>query len=115
MSSRKGGQHKKRRKKEGKILAGMNPLPEYLLQTSSPPASLPPPVQSRLQDLPFDQLPWDYFERLCKTLVEADHEIRACRLYGRPGQKQRGIDLLAYPKDFVTVQPSAISFSLLQE
>lgn len=42
-------------------------IPSYLLQKPAPSSSLPSPVQTRQQDLPFERLPWDCFERLCRS------------------------------------------------
>src|SRR5262245_31673646 len=79
-------------------------LPDYLLKQPDPATSIPP-VQTRPQLLPFHALTWENFERLCKRLIEMDHEIRSCHLYGRPGQNQKGIDLIAYPTDFQSRRP----------
>jgi len=102
--SRKRRYQKKLRSAGGKHQES-SPLPAYLLQKPPPPTTIPPPVHARHQELPFEKLSWDNFERLCKTLVETDHEIRSCRFYGRPGQMQRGIDLIAYPQDFREGRP----------
>jgi tetratricopeptide (TPR) repeat protein len=82
-----------------------NPLPAYLLKRPTPPITIPPPVLTRPQLLPFGKLTWENFEHLCKSLIEIDHEVRTCHLYGRLGQKQRGIDLIAYPKTFQAGRP----------
>ncbi len=83
-----------------------SPLPEYLLQDPTPPTSIiPPPVHTRCQELPLEKLTWENFERLCKALVETDYEVISCHFYGRPGQKQKGIDLIAYPQDFPDGRP----------
>jgi len=64
-----------------------------------------PPVQSKLQDLPFEQITWQNFERLCLRLVRLEAEIEFCRFYGSQGDEQEGIDLYAKkgtdPKYFV--------------
>lgn len=99
---------RRNRKKPRKIVdrpQETSPLPEYLLQKLPLPSSIPSPVQTRQQELPFEKLSWEYFEHLCKDLVETDHEIRYCRLYGRRGQKQKGIDLIAFPRDFQGGRP----------
>jgi hypothetical protein len=48
-----------------------------------------------LQSLPFGDLRWDDFERLCLRLARSDHEVEDARRYGTPGQDQYGIDLFA--------------------
>lgn len=69
-------------------------LPPSWLYT--PPAiSAPPPVLTRAQILPFDQLAWEDFERLCLRLAESEADVEDCRLYGLRGQGQAGIDLYA--------------------
>ena len=57
----------------------------------------PPPVVTftRLQSLPFGNLRWDDFEKLCLRLARSDQEIEDARRYGVQGQGQYGIDLLA--------------------
>jgi len=64
----------------------------------TPPTGEPisPPASSRQQVLPFDQLTWDNFERLCLRLAlqeGAPEEVQVQR-YGRAGQRQHGIDIL---------------------
>ena len=49
--------------------------------------------------LPFNQLSWQDFERLCFRLVRADSTVEDCREYGTPGEAQSGIDILARVKD----------------
>ncbi len=62
-------------------------------------AVVDPPVQPRLQALPFQQLTWQNFERLCLRLASAESDVRSARPYGGPGQSQEGIDFVASPKD----------------
>ena len=50
---------------------------------------------TQLQSLPFGDLRWDDFEKLCLRLARADHEVEDARRYGIPGQDQYGIDLFA--------------------
>jgi len=52
-----------------------------------------PPVEMREQELPFDKLSWQNFERLCHKLARTDGDIERCRLYGTQGQEQGGIDI----------------------
>lgn len=69
-------------------------IPAYL---ESPPDHLPqPPTVTRVQELPFHQLTWENFERLCLRLIRREGEIYQCFFYGERGQKQRGIDIIAY-------------------
>lgn len=83
----------------------------------------PPPVTTRQQTLPFDELSWENFERLCLRLAKMRGDVTGAvdcsgqdagtgrmtarqalvqgRLYGTRGQEQQGIDL------FVRLPPMA--------
>jgi energy-coupling factor transporter ATP-binding protein EcfA2 len=52
------------------------------------------PVQTRVQRLPFRELQWQDFERLCLRLARRDTDPEDCRFYGTQGDDQQGIDLL---------------------
>ncbi len=52
-------------------------------------------VETLAQDLPFDKLIWENFERLCLRVVESESTVEQCYEYGTRGQDQHGIDLLA--------------------
>lgn len=52
-----------------------------------------PPVSARAQMLPFEQLSWQNFERLCLRLAATDGEAEHWQLYGTAGQAQGGIDI----------------------
>jgi restriction endonuclease len=69
-------------------------IPTYLL-VPGPDSSVPPPVETLIQDLPFNKLTWENFERLCLRIVESESTIEQCYEYGTRGQDQHGIDLLA--------------------
>lgn len=69
-------------------------IPTYLL-VPGPESSVQPPVETLAQDLPFDKLTWENFERLCLRVVESKSTIEQCHEYGTRGQDQHGIDLLA--------------------
>jgi hypothetical protein len=69
-----------------------NPL-TYL---DTPPTSqFNPPVETRIQILPFGDLKWEDFERLCYRMARLEADIEHCQLYGIRGQKQEGIDMYA--------------------
>ena len=71
-------------------------VPNWLL---TPPISkINPPVKTRLQKLPFEELSWENFERLCLRLVQFEANIEHCQLYGERGEKQEGIDIFARQK-----------------
>lgn len=71
-----------------------SPIPSWMEQ---PPqyASVSPPVVSLKSELPFQELDWPNFERLCLRLARLDGHVIGARLYGSAGQKQEGIDLYA--------------------
>lgn len=56
---------------------------------------IPPPVSSKLDILPIDQLGWEDFEKLCLRLAQEQFSIDDCEIYGVKGQKQYGIDIFA--------------------
>ena len=69
----------------------LSDIPAWLL---TPPMAFPSaPVTTRAQKLPFGDLHWENFERLCTRLERTDADIECCRLYGTSGQAQEGIDL----------------------
>jgi NACHT domain len=70
-------------------------IPTYLLVPGSESPLGDPPVETLAQDLPFDKLTWENFERLCLRIVESESSIEQCFEYGTRGQEQHGIDLLA--------------------
>jgi hypothetical protein len=53
------------------------------------------PVESRVQDLPFDQITWENFEKLCLRLARVQGDVDGCRPYGVQGDTQEGIDFYA--------------------
>ena len=53
------------------------------------------PVATRTQTLPFDQLTWQDFEKLCHRLVRTGSTVEDCQQYGVPGEAQSGIDIFA--------------------
>jgi hypothetical protein len=59
------------------------------------PADFPqkPLTVTRIQSLPFGELKWENFERLCLRLERLNADLECCRLYGIPGQEQEGIDV----------------------
>jgi len=51
------------------------------------------PVDTRAQLLPFIDLTWENYERLCLRYVRTQSVVVRAQLYGVRGQKQHGIDL----------------------
>ena len=58
-------------------------------------STVQPPVATRTQTLPFDQLTWQDFEKLCHRLVRTGSSVENCQQYGVPGEAQSGIDIFA--------------------
>jgi hypothetical protein len=77
------------------------PSIQHPLSIFSPPDSVPsaPPVTTRIQVLPFGELSWENFERLCHRLTELDGNIVHCARYGQQGEAQEGIDIYARQAD----------------
>jgi hypothetical protein len=69
------------------------PVPAFL--TTPPGATVKPPLVPTTHELPFEQLPWEDFEKLCLRLVRLEADVEHCQLYGTKGQKQDGIDIFA--------------------
>ena len=78
-------------------------LPSNLgpLAILNPPDAVPsaPPVVTRIQVLPFGELSWENFERLCHRLTALDGDVEYCARYGRQGEAQAGIDIYARQAD----------------
>jgi hypothetical protein len=68
-------------------------VPIWLEMPVTEVPSTSPPVQSRPQVLPLDELSWEHFERLCLRYVRSRASVVMTQLYGVRGQKQHGIDL----------------------
>ncbi|MFI7066814.1 hypothetical protein ACIBL3_37845 [Kribbella sp. NPDC050124] len=90
-------------------LAELDGIPAWL---EEPPSAVPDPVTvTAPQELPFEHLTAQNFERLVLALARRTFLVGRAGQYGEPGQKQDGIDLylrLTEPGDagrpFVTVQ-----------
>ena len=60
-----------------------------------------PPVSTRAHLLPFTELTWENFERLCLRLSERGANVEAAWSYGKSGHAQHGIDVLVRTPDGV--------------
>lgn len=71
------------------------------LSVLSPADAVPSvlPVVTRVQVLPFGELSWENFERLCHRLTALDGDVEHCARYGRQGDAQEGIDVFARQAD----------------
>lgn len=75
----------------------MKPKNEIETAITSPASHVPHfvPVQTVAQTLPFGDLRWENFEKLCYRLAGKDADVESHSLYGRAGQAQQGIDIFA--------------------
>lgn len=58
-------------------------------------SSITPPVDTRAMELPFSDLRWEDFEKLCARLVKLEAQVEHSTLYGVQGEEQGGIDIFA--------------------
>jgi hypothetical protein len=73
--------------------------PVWLQQNPTVVHVRPPVVTRASRDLPFGDLGWEDFERLCRRLAGVGQEVEAAWAYGTRGQAQYGIDILVRLKD----------------
>jgi hypothetical protein len=66
--------------------------PLWLLGPAEP-NEVAPPVTPSVQVLPFSEISWREFERLCLRVSRNDGDAEYWALYGRQGQDQSGIDI----------------------
>ncbi len=72
-------------------------IPGWLI---APPQQQPlPPASTASQTLPFADLLWEDFERLCLRLARLDGTPAHVQLYGVRGQDQSGIDIYSRARD----------------
>jgi hypothetical protein len=71
----------------------LDELPAYLLQPPVPVVGLP--AEPRIQELPYESIGWENFERLCLRCAQSESDVERAHLYGVKGQAQYGIDLYA--------------------
>jgi NADH:ubiquinone oxidoreductase subunit len=57
------------------------------------------PAEEKRHDLPYEQISWTNFERLCLRLALKSSEVYSARPYGVQGDEQLGIDIFAYNKE----------------
>jgi hypothetical protein len=71
--------------------------PSFDTNLNAPPDGVPahPAVTTRPQVLPFGELTWENFERLCYRIAGKADRVEYITRYGRSGQAQEGIDLFA--------------------
>lgn len=62
-------------------------------------ATMPAPVIGKLEELPFNLLSWENFERLLLRMMRDIEGLRDAQMYGDRGQKQLGLDVVALAPD----------------
>jgi energy-coupling factor transporter ATP-binding protein EcfA2 len=72
-------------------------IPSWL-ETPPDTNKIDPPVETQQQELPFEKLTWENFERLCLRLAQLEGNVEHCQLYGERGDNQEGIDIYATQK-----------------
>ena len=75
-----------------------HPLPIDSYLEDKPSEIVPAPVLDAPL-LPFDKLSWEDFERLLWRILHDVEGLRDARLYGNRGQKQYGLDIVAFDVD----------------
>lgn len=70
-------------------------IPSFLEESPLPSRNIELPTETRKQELPFDKLTWENFEKLCYRLARLEAQVEHCQLYGERGENQQGIDLYA--------------------
>jgi len=68
---------------------------ESLLLNTPSDTDVKPPVSTRTQLLPIEELSWQDFEKLCYRLVRLESSVEFCEQYGVAGSMQQGIDIFA--------------------
>jgi hypothetical protein len=64
-----------------------------------PSAPTPAPVMGKLEELPFNSLTWENFERLQLRMMRDVEGLRDAQMYGDRGQSQLGLDIVALAPD----------------
>ncbi|MEI6152621.1 MAG: NACHT domain-containing protein [Deltaproteobacteria bacterium] len=78
------------------MTSAKNSIPSWL--DTPPNSKINPPTVTRKQELPFDELSWEDFEKLCLRLARLESTVEHCQLYGVKGQEQEGIDIYSRQK-----------------
>lgn len=67
--------------------------PQYVFMAPDGVGEVCPPVETRYQELPLQNLSWENFERLCFRMAGKKTQAEYWQRYGRQGQAQEGIDI----------------------
>ena len=74
-----------------------------------------PPVRTKLQNLPFEELTWENFEKLCLRLIKKNPNVIDGRMYGKRGDNQEGIDIYAEYQSSSAVEKSFYTYQCKRE
>jgi hypothetical protein len=66
---------------------------------ASPQAVTHAPVLTKLEALPFGEMPWEEFERIQWRILRDVEGLRHAQIYGERGQSQYGLDIVALAPD----------------
>ncbi|MFI5923272.1 hypothetical protein ACIA8M_32720 [Streptomyces anulatus] len=80
-------------------MTNWNPLPLGSSLNDAPSAPAPAPVIGKLEQLPFNDLSWEDFERIQWRVMRDVEGLRHAQLYGERGQAQHGLDIVALAPD----------------
>ncbi|SDM42343.1 NB-ARC domain-containing protein [Paenibacillus sp. OK060] len=80
----------------------MDQLINNILSKNTTQTLIEPPVETKIQQLPFSELTWENFEKLCLKLILTDSKIIHSQSYGERGQEQSGIDIYAQEESYTT-------------
>jgi len=78
------------------MIEQLKPNLHDLLDSAVPRDDVSLPTLTRKQLLPFNDLSWENFERLCTRLIQTQDGVIDCHRYGVRGDYQAGIDILAH-------------------
>lgn len=73
-------------------------IPPELAEPPEEP-QVDPPLVPEVNDLPFHQIPWPEFEKLCLRLAEREGGVEHAQRFGVPGNDQEGIDIFGRTDD----------------
>ena len=84
-----------------KLMMATSRSAPYMPTPKAPPDAVPSvlPTSTRVQQLPFEALTWENFERLCLRLTALHGDVEHCARYGTQGEAQEGIDIFARQVD----------------
>ena len=92
-------------------MAGWQPLSLGSSLYAPPSTPTPAPVIGKLEELPFNSLTWENFERLQLRMMRDVEGLRDAQMYGDRGQAQLGLDIVALAPDGAGVALQSKNYS----